>query len=226
MSLSNLCAQVFETSIDPYDPDYHWGGASIYPEGPVPTQVEYPGLPAGMTLPPGVPIHLDLFVTPAPPHLAHIPLECPGAPRPDRKPVKPRAVDCTIGRLYFPAIQPLEVHLRPKRHNGLYGPDRRFPSSRPAFIYAYPCADDERWAHLPEHLRPIECKLRVQSQSLELPVEESYEREPEVVELRVSHREVSSSSDPVPNEQRADASRHVNTALRRFRMQVGKESSC
>ncbi|CCO37794.1 hypothetical protein BN14_11954 [Rhizoctonia solani AG-1 IB] len=95
MSLSNICTQVFETSIDPYDPDYHWGGASIYPEGPVPTQVEYPGLPAGMTLPPGIPIHLDLFVTPAPSHLAHIPLECPGAPRPDRKPVKSRAVDCT-----------------------------------------------------------------------------------------------------------------------------------
>ncbi|KAF8752935.1 hypothetical protein RHS01_07299 [Rhizoctonia solani] len=52
MVLSNVSTQVFEGSIDPYDPEYHWGGVSIYPEGPIPTQVEYPGLPAGATLPP------------------------------------------------------------------------------------------------------------------------------------------------------------------------------
>ncbi|KDN47709.1 hypothetical protein RSAG8_03499, partial [Rhizoctonia solani AG-8 WAC10335] len=95
MTALNVSANVFEATVDAYDPDYHWGGISIYPEGPLPTEVKYPGLPAGMTLPPGIPIHLDLFVTPAPPHLAHIPLECPGAPRLGRKPAKPRAIEPT-----------------------------------------------------------------------------------------------------------------------------------
>ncbi|CAE6438692.1 unnamed protein product [Rhizoctonia solani] len=218
MSLSNVSAQVFEFSVDAYDPEYHWGGASIYPEGPIPTQIEYPRLPAGMTVPPGIPTHLEFFVTPAPPHLAHVPLVCPGAPRLDKKPVRPRVVELT----------PLEIKSRPKYHNGLYGPDRRLPSSRPTFVYAYPCAEDERWAHLPEHLRPIEYNPQVQAQNLKASFEEGYEPEPEVVELRVSRWEDSSSSRPLSNEQRLDRSGHMSKALRNFRAQFGemKEGGC
>ncbi|CAE6531011.1 unnamed protein product [Rhizoctonia solani] len=171
----SVSAQSFEVTADAYDPDYHWGGISIYPEGPIPTQVQYPGLPAGTTLPPALPIHLDYFVTPAPPHLAHIPLECPGAPRPDRKPVKP------------------SQDSKPKRQMGIYGPTPRLPSSRPRFIYAYSC-EGGRWDHLPEHARPVETNSSAQAGS-SVASWESYEREAEPVELHVSRLGPDRASD-------------------------------
>ncbi|EUC64500.1 hypothetical protein RSOL_513420, partial [Rhizoctonia solani AG-3 Rhs1AP] len=170
MSVLNVSPHVFETTVDAYDPDYHWGGVSIYPEGPVPTDVEYPGLPAGMTLPADLPIDLDYFVTPAPPHLAHIPFECPGAPRLDRKPIRPQ-VESTI-------------HSNPQRDMSLYGSARRQPGSRPTFVYAYEC-EGERWDHQPEHLRPVETNSKAQDDTFLRPEEGSYEREAEVVSLRV-----------------------------------------
>ncbi|GAB1522079.1 hypothetical protein RhiTH_005188 [Rhizoctonia solani] len=219
MVLSNVSTQIFEGSIDPYDPEYHWGGVSIYPEGPIPTQVEYPGLPAGTTLPPGIPIHLDHFVTPAPPHLAHTPLECPGAPRPDKKPIKSSAAEVT----------PLGSSSRPKYHSGLYGLHRRLPSSRPTFVYAYQCVEGGRWDHLPESLRPMEQNLRVQAQSLDIASEEACEPEVEVVELRVSHpRYDSSTNRPTGDEKRLNTNRHLNRALQNFRVQFGQmeENGC
>ncbi|CAE6471346.1 unnamed protein product [Rhizoctonia solani] len=202
MTALNVSANVFEATVDAYDPDCHWGGISIYPEGPLPTEVKYPGLPAGMTLPPGIPIHLDLFVTPAPPHLAHIPLECPGAPRLDRKPAKPRAIEPT----------PLETNTTPKHGMGLYGPAPRLPCSRPTFVYAYP-HEGERWAHQPEHLRPVEANPKVQIHTL-VPPEESYEREVEPVSLRVSRPWRASSLDQP----------RTNKALRNFRAQFGEST--
>ncbi|CAE6447474.1 unnamed protein product [Rhizoctonia solani] len=208
MSVSNVSPQFFETTVDAYDPDYHWGGVSIYPEGPIPSGDQYPGLPAGMTLPPGLPINLDYFVTPAPPHLAHIPLECPGAPRPDKKPVKRKAVK----------LAPLQINSKPRQCMGIYGPTRRLPSNRPTFVYAYPCAAEERWAHLPEHLRPLEENPRVQTHN-SIPLEaEDYESEPEFVSLQVSRPQ--QASDSTSSQSRPSA--HVSKALQNFRAQFGE----
>ncbi|CUA74359.1 hypothetical protein RSOLAG22IIIB_05523 [Rhizoctonia solani] len=191
---------VFDVQVDAYDPDYHWGGVSVYPEGPIPTEIQYPGLPPGMNLPPGIPIHPDFFVTPAPPHLAHIPFECPGAPRPDRKPTKPKAS--------------FEANTKP----GLYGPIPRFPHSHPTFVYAYEC-EGERWAHLPEHLRPIEVNPKVQGLVLVLPEEETYEREVEsVITLQVLPLRSASSPDLRVLDQ-SYPNMHLNKALRNFRSQ-------
>ncbi|EUC64498.1 hypothetical protein RSOL_513400, partial [Rhizoctonia solani AG-3 Rhs1AP] len=209
MSVLNVSPRVFEATVDIYDPDYHWGGVSIYPEGPVPTDVEYPGLPAGMTLPADLPIDLDYFVTPAPPHLAHIPFECPGAPRLDRKPVRPQ-VEST----------PPETHSNPKRGMSLYGSARRQPGSRPTFVYAFECKG-ERWDHQPEHLRPVETNSKAQDDAFIPPEEESYERGAELVSLRVVRPEPVSSSDcRALNQPRPDA--HMNKALRNFRVQFGE----
>ncbi|KAH7333953.1 hypothetical protein B0J17DRAFT_119825 [Rhizoctonia solani] len=211
--MSIVSPQFFETAVDAYDPDYHWGGVSIYPEGPIPSEVQYPGLPVGMALPPGLPIHLDYFVTPAPPQLAHIPLECPGAPRPDKRPSKRKLVK----------LAPLQIDSKPKRYTGIYGPTRRLPFNRPTFVYAYPCAAEERWAHLPEHLRPLEESPRVQSHN-SVPLEdEDYEPEPELVSLRVSHPQQVSGSDCSASS-RSRPSEHVNKALQNFRTQFGESS--
>ncbi|CAE7129781.1 unnamed protein product [Rhizoctonia solani] len=209
----NVRTQDFEAAdaFDAYDADYHWGGVSIYPEGPIPTEIEYPGLPAGMTLPPGVPLDLDLFVTPAPPHLAHIPLVCPGAPRPDKKPVKRTPLKRKAG-----VLAPIETVIPPKRRTGIYGPSRRVPFSRPTYVYAYPC-DGERWAHQPEHLRPVEMNSRVQTHCLVVPEEEyEYQTEPVDLVLRVEvpAEDIRVSSASYPS--------NVDKALQNFRVQYRK----
>ncbi|CAE6424847.1 unnamed protein product [Rhizoctonia solani] len=206
MSALNVSPHVFETTIDAYDTDYHWGGISIYPEGPVPTDVEYPGLPAGMTLPADLPIDLDYFVTPAPPHLAHIPFECPGAPRLDRKPVRPQ-VEST----------PLETHSNPRRGMSLYSSAHLLSCSRPTFVYAYEC-EGERWDDQPEHLRPIEANTHTL-----LPHEGSCEREAELVSLQVVQPQQVSNSDTRAWD-RPRSNTHINNALRNFRAQFAEST--
>ncbi|CAE6477011.1 unnamed protein product [Rhizoctonia solani] len=191
MSALNVSPHVFE---------------SIYPEGPIPTEIEYPGLPAGMTLPPGIPIDLDYFVTPAPPHLAHIAFECPGAPRLDRKPVKPQ-VEST----------PLDTDPKLKRGMTLYDSAHRLQCSDPTFVYAYEC-EGERWGHQPEHLRLVEAPTHTL-----LPHEESYEREAELVSLQVGQPQQVSSSDPEAWNQPC-SNTHMNNALRNFRAQFAEST--
>ncbi|ELU41282.1 hypothetical protein AG1IA_04686 [Rhizoctonia solani AG-1 IA] len=207
MVLSNVSTQVFEGSIDPYDPEYHWGGVSIYPEGPIPTQVEYPGLPAGATLPPGIPIHLDHFVTPAPPHLAHTPLECPGAPRPDKKPIKSSAAEVTwaLRTPSSPTFFPSDIRIcvpmcgrwtlgSSSRKPSPNGTEPQGTSSKPRYSFGRAC-----------------------------------EPEVEVVELRVSRpRYDSSTNRPTGDEKRLNTNRHLNRALQNFRVQFGQmeENGC